>query len=320
LVSGPVDPTWLTRRAQELGFNLDLFEQAYRLAHLLGELGANRWLGSRLALKGGTCINLFHSDLPRLSVDMDLNYVGSANREIMREERPVVMDTVRNLAREHGYVPEDIRMSYAGWTARLVYESVRDSTASIKVDVNFLNRVPLFQVERLPIPVVLELGSVKAPCLAVDDVYGGKLKALAVRGEPRDVFDAALLFSGGVVHDPAQLRKAFLFYGFMDDASLSTFDLGAIGRLGPREYEQRLYPVLRRGDRPDPVDLADLVVPRLDEMLDLTEDEVAFGRGLEDGEYLPELLFGDVQVSDDIGAHPAAEWRRLHPHGRVDQR
>ena len=317
VVSGPVDPTWLMRTAHEQGFNLDLFEQAYRLAHLLGEIGANRWLNSRLALKGGTCINLFHADLPRLSVDMDLNYIGSVARDAMLEEKPVIMDAVRDLVREHGYVPEDIRTSYAGWTVKFVYESVRDSRTSIKADINFLNRVPLFGVESLPIPDILGLGTIKAPCLAVDEVYGGKLKALAVRGEPRDVFDAALLFSGGIDHDIGPLRKAFLFYGFMDDASLSTVDLNSIGRLRPREYEQRLYPVLRHGDRPDPQDLADQVIPTMEAMLDLTEDELAFGKALEAGEYLPGLLFGDVHVSSDISIHPAAEWRRRHPHGRI---
>jgi len=105
VVSGPIDPTWLSRMARAQGFNLDLFEQAYRLAHLLGEIGANRWLRERLALKGGTCINLFHADLPRLSVDMDLNYIGGVAREIMVEERPLVEGAVRDLVREHGYVP-----------------------------------------------------------------------------------------------------------------------------------------------------------------------------------------------------------------------
>ncbi|NIP34177.1 MAG: hypothetical protein GWN18_04570, partial [Thermoplasmata archaeon] len=102
--------------------------------------------------------------------------------------------------------------------------------------------------------------------------------------------------------------------------SLSTFDLGVIRRLRTRDYEQRLYPVLRRGDRPDPEELADRVLPMMEEMLELTADEEAFGARLEGGEYVPELLFGDVEASAEIGAHPAAEWRRLHPHGRIEQR
>ena len=317
VVSGPVDPAWLSRTAREQGFNLDLFEQAYRLAHLLGEIGANRWLSERLALKGGTCINLFHADLPRLSVDMDLNYVGGVAREVMVEERPFVERAVMDLVREHGYVPEDIRRSYAGWTVRFVYESVRDSRASVKADINFLNRVPLYGVVNLPLPGILDLGDAWTPCLTVEDVYGGKLKALAVRGEPRDVYDVALLFSGGFDHDPERLRKAFLFYAFMDDASLSTLDLDAIRALGRREYEQRLYPVLRGTDRPDPEELADLVLPKMERMLRLSEGERAFGQRLEDGSYEPELLFGDVGVSEDIHSHPAAEWRSLHPHGRI---
>ncbi len=317
MVSGPVDPAWLSRTAREQGFNLDLFEQAYRLAHLLGELGGNQWLSERLILKGGTCINLFHAGLPRLSVDMDLNYVGGVAKEIMMEVRPVVMGAVRDLVREHGYVPEDIRRSYAGWTVKFVYESVRNSRASIKADINFLNRVPLYGVVNMPLPKVLDLGDTRTPCLTVEDVYGGKLKALAVRGEPRDVYDAALLFSGSIDHDQNRLRKAFLFYAYMDDASMATLDLDLIGKIGRREYEQRLYPVLRRADRPDPGDLADLVLPEIEGMLNLSEGERTFGQRLEDGSYEPELLFGDVRMSEDIHRHPAAEWRRLHPHGKI---
>jgi len=200
---------------------------------------------------------------------------------------------------------------------KFVYESVRDSPASIKADINFLNRVPLYGVVDLPMPEILDLGDAHTPCLTVEDVYGGKLKAMAVRAEPRDVYDAALLFSGGIDLDHASLRKAFLFYAFMDDASLSTLDLDPLGKLGRREYEQRLYPVLRRGDRPDPGDLADIVLPGVEGMLDLSEGERAFGQRLEDGSYEPELLFGDVRVSEDIHRHPAAEWRRRHPHGRM---
>ena len=45
---------------------------------------------ARLVLKGGTALNLFLFDLPRLSVDIDVNYIGSADRDVMLEERPTV--------------------------------------------------------------------------------------------------------------------------------------------------------------------------------------------------------------------------------------
>jgi hypothetical protein len=55
----------------------------------------------------------------------------------------------------------------------------------------------------------------------------------------------------------------------------------------------------------------------MEELLDLTADERTFGERLEQGEYEPELLFQDVEVSNIVGDHPAAEWRRRHPHGQL---
>ena len=47
------------------------------------------YLSDRLALKGGTAINLFCTDqFPRLSVDLDFNYIGAADRQIMQQEKP----------------------------------------------------------------------------------------------------------------------------------------------------------------------------------------------------------------------------------------
>jgi hypothetical protein len=47
---------------------------------LLCEFHRHPFLNRRLVLKGGTAINLFYLDLARLSVDIDLNYVGQIER------------------------------------------------------------------------------------------------------------------------------------------------------------------------------------------------------------------------------------------------
>jgi len=47
-------------------------------------------LKNRLVLKGGTALNLFFFEVPRLSVDIDLNYVGKTERQEMLLERPEV--------------------------------------------------------------------------------------------------------------------------------------------------------------------------------------------------------------------------------------
>ena len=58
-------------------------------------------------------------------------------------------------------------------------------------------------------------------------------------------------------------------------------------------------------------------MPRVERMLQLSDDERAFGRRLEAGSYEPDLLFLGVDVAEGIALHPAAEWRRLHPHARL---
>src|SRR3989338_10480223 len=77
------------------GFRTEILEKVIRLIDLLNALANDEFLCSRIALKGGTALNLFHFDLPRLSVDIDLNYIGSVDREGMEEERPKIEQAVQ---------------------------------------------------------------------------------------------------------------------------------------------------------------------------------------------------------------------------------
>jgi predicted nucleotidyltransferase component of viral defense system len=67
----------LQRAAADSGFQIDLYEKAHALVRLLEAVRTHPFLGSRMALKGGTALNLFVLGLPRLSVDIDLNYRSS---------------------------------------------------------------------------------------------------------------------------------------------------------------------------------------------------------------------------------------------------
>ena len=69
----------IQRHAATLGFRADSLEKGLRLLSLLEAVRSHPFLGSRVALQGGTALNLFLFDLPRLSIDMDLNYVGTAD-------------------------------------------------------------------------------------------------------------------------------------------------------------------------------------------------------------------------------------------------
>jgi len=73
----------IQEHADALGFRPETLEKVFRLLSLLETLRSNAYLRPRVALKGGTALNLFLFDVPRLSVDIDLNYVGSGDRATM---------------------------------------------------------------------------------------------------------------------------------------------------------------------------------------------------------------------------------------------
>jgi predicted nucleotidyltransferase component of viral defense system len=85
----------LLREAEGAGFHPDPMEKALRLLELLESLRSHPFLKERIVLKGGSALNMFVFHLPRLSVDIDLNYIGSPDREIMLGERPKVEQAIQ---------------------------------------------------------------------------------------------------------------------------------------------------------------------------------------------------------------------------------
>jgi predicted nucleotidyltransferase component of viral defense system len=84
----------LGRQAKELGFVRDTLEKVYRLADALSFMEKDEILSETLALKGGTAINLTIFDLPRLSVDIDLDYVGKLPRDEMLSQREIITERI----------------------------------------------------------------------------------------------------------------------------------------------------------------------------------------------------------------------------------
>ena len=93
----------LQRLANETGYQSGTLEKALRLLDLLREIARDPILSERLALKGGTALNVFHLPLDRLSVDIDLNYIGALDRAEMEAERPVVDAAINRLLAARGY-------------------------------------------------------------------------------------------------------------------------------------------------------------------------------------------------------------------------
>ncbi len=88
--------------SETTGFRANVIEKAARLLNLLTGIRDHPRLKGRLALKGGTALILFLWDMPRLSVDIDLNYLGSPDRGTMLSERPEFEDSLQAVFRREG--------------------------------------------------------------------------------------------------------------------------------------------------------------------------------------------------------------------------
>jgi predicted nucleotidyltransferase component of viral defense system len=109
-----ISPEKLAAEAEATGFRPDVLEKA---AHLLGLLDAVRshpYLKGKLVLKGGTALNLFVFDVPRLSVDIDLNYMGADDREAMLAERPKIEQAVHAVFAREGFSVRRMPDEHAG--------------------------------------------------------------------------------------------------------------------------------------------------------------------------------------------------------------
>lgn len=144
------------------------------------------------ALKGGTAINLFVRDLPRLSVDIDLAYLPNSDRQ------QALTDVRLALCRIAEAVMRGVPQAVATLQTNREDELrvlVRSPLAQIKIEVSPVLRgtvhcpVDLDVVRR----VEDEFGFASIPVVSLPDLYGGKLCAALDRQHPRDLFDVMLM-------------------------------------------------------------------------------------------------------------------------------
>lgn len=139
----------LGRQAKELGFVRDTFEKVCRLADVLSFMENDALLSDTLALKGGTAINLTIFDLPRLSVDIDMDYSKDVSREAMLQEREQITDHIRKYMTASGYSLSPKSKQYHALDS-FVFEYVNAGGMkdNLKIEINYMLRCHVFPVSR----------------------------------------------------------------------------------------------------------------------------------------------------------------------------
>ncbi|MDP2092316.1 MAG: nucleotidyl transferase AbiEii/AbiGii toxin family protein [Hydrogenophaga sp.] len=141
------------------------------------------------AMKGGTAINLFVQDMPRLSVDIDVVFVPhTLRREDALKAIASELSAAQHRVQVLGYEAE-LRKTQDGTEAKMF---VRSPDAEVKVEVNFVFRGTVLPPQRrslTPAAQQLFAADIQIPVLADAELYGSKLVAALDRQHPRDLFD-----------------------------------------------------------------------------------------------------------------------------------
>ena len=158
------------------------------------------------ALKGGTAINLFVHDLPRLSVDIDLCYLPVEERDVSLQAIQKAMLSIQQKLEQQGY---RITPNHPDHITRLLVE--RDNVR-IKVELSPVLRgsVHPAKIQRIQANVEKLFGYAEIQLLDFDDLYAGKICAALDRQHPRDLFDCKLLLENEGITE--RLKDTFLVY------------------------------------------------------------------------------------------------------------
>ncbi len=272
-------------------------EQVRLLVALLPQVARQRCF----ALKGGTALNLFVRDLPRLSVDIDLAYLPV-------EDRATSLVAIDHALKAIG---RDIERAVPG---AAVHGSVLSGTATwfklvveregirVKIEVTPVLRGSVFPPElgELMPRAQAAFGYAQMQLLSFEDLYAGKLCAALDRQHPRDLFDVRLLLSHEGI--TPRLKDAFVVYLLSHNRSMAEL-------LAPtRKNIEAVYKGEFAGMAVEPVALESLYAAR-EELLAtlhrmLTE---------QDRQFLLAVKRGDADWKTfpipDVERLPAVQWK-----------
>lgn len=252
------------------------------------------------ALKGGTAINLFIRDMPRLSVDIDLVYIPIESRA----------ETLTHIEDALNKIANDIEKSISGSTITKRPEQnhinklfIKYDGVAVKIEPNTVQRGLIFETEEKVLCECAENefeASVTATTIAEAELYGSKITAALDRQHPRDLFDVKLLLENEGITD--DIRKSLIIYIASHPRPMSEL-------LNPnlKNIEQEFHTQFQ-GMSDVPIELTELLTAR-EQLIrqinnGLTENERRFLLSIKIGE--PEYSLIDIPNIEKL---PAIQWK-----------
>ena len=183
----------------------------HKQVELLLDLIPTIAMDTDFAFKGGTAINLFIMDMPRLSVDLDLVYLPLNDRDTTLssiDEKLIKLKDI--IQKRHSYLKVIPNPSIPGSARQLICKTL---DTQVKVEVNIIIRGTLYPIEEKSVSKNVKdtfKKDVSMQVVAHADLYGSKICAALDRQHPRDLFDMMLFFKNETI--TRDVFNGFIFY------------------------------------------------------------------------------------------------------------
>jgi len=307
----------LINEAKNKGYRPEILEKVFLLLRLLEQFFSVSYLRERLVLKGGTALNLFVFDnLPRLSIDLDFNYIGSLNRATMLRERQEVESLIVKIAQQNKFTLYRHPNRHAGGKMVFIYESLLGHKGRLEVDLNYIFRIALFGCDYRRTNI-WPLETTDIPILDIHELAAGKFHALFSRAASRDLFDSHKLLTT-INLDLQKLRLAFTVYAGMETGKWQFIHVDKVN-LDVDDILSKLVPVLKsseigstnkRAIKEWGATLIEECKSKLSLVLPFADNEIKFLEGLQKrGVIEPALITDNEVLQRKIINHPSLRWR-----------
>ncbi len=301
------------RIATKNGFVRDTFEKVLRLKEILKFINEHEYLREHILLKGGTAINLTIFNLPRLSVDIDMDFVPNYNREVMGLAREKITQILKEYMSQEGYQLSPVsRFSFSLDALHFQYQNAGGNRDSIKVEINYSLRTHILEPVKCKILTDIFEDEMEILTLAPMEIFSAKANALMSRAAARDLYDFNNMEYYGLFGESERdlFRKCIIFYNTISQEKVNkTFDTSAIDTINFSKIKRDLFPVLRKKDNFDLDERKQRAKKYIKELMIVTADEMEFMNAFENKEYKPELLFDNEKIIERLKDRPMAMWK-----------
>ena len=283
----------------------------------MGFFKEERLLKEHLILKGGTGINLTVFPLPRLSVDIDMDYVPNDSRGNMMTTREKINSIVVDYMESEGYsLSANSRFSHSLDSFHFQYQNTGNTRDMMKIELNYSLRSHVFEPTYRNMLTNAFGNNIKVLTVHPIEIFAAKANALVSRAAARDLYDFNNLIITGLFTEKKErdlFRKTIIFYSTISAETVNAnFDTTAIDDLTFTKIRRDLFPVLTKQEAKSRFDI-ELYKSRakeyLKELMVVSQQEKEYMDCFVCGKYRPELLFSEEDILERIKDHPMAIWK-----------